>query len=78
MDQPAACVTVNVLPAIVSVPVRALPVFFDTLKVTVPLPLPEAPVSTVIQESFDVAVQAQPAWVVTAIEGLVPPPLPKF
>jgi hypothetical protein len=70
---PAFCVTVNTWPAIVSVPTRvAPPVFIDTLKTTSPLPLPVAPSSTVIQESFEVAVHAQLADVVTEIGLLVP------
>jgi len=63
-------VTVNVRPAIVSVPVRGLlPVFFVTLYLTVPDPVPESPFSTVMNASFDTAVHVQPAAVVTAMVG---------
>lgn len=58
----------NVRPAIVSVPVRGLlPLFLLTRYVTVPGPVPEAPVSTVMNELFDTAVHVQPATVVTAM-----------
>jgi len=47
----------------VSVPVRAAPVFAATAKVTFPLPVP--PFVTVIHGTLLVAVHAQPAFVVT-------------
>ena len=54
------------MPAIVIVPVRALPLVLSVIwNVTVPLPEPVAPVTTVIHCAFDVAVQVQPAVVVT-------------
>ena len=54
----AACVTVNVLPPIVIVPVRAtVVVFAAALQPTLPLPVPEAPVVTVSHASLLVAVQ---------------------
>ena len=56
-----ACVTVNVLPAIVSVPVRSAPELAATENVTVPLPLPLAPDAIVIHVAPLVAVHAQPA-----------------
>ena len=57
----ASCVTVNVLPPIVSVPVRGVvAVLAATLYVIDPLPLPVAPAVTVIQASLLVAVHAQP------------------
>src|SRR4029079_405866 len=61
------CVMVNVLPATVSVPVREV-VFglAATLYVTVPLPVPLAPVPMVIHASLLAAVQLQPAPAVTA------------
>lgn len=62
----AACDTVNVWPAIVSVPIRAGPVFAATLKVTLPLPVPVAPDVMVIQDALLAAVQPQPAPAVTA------------
>jgi hypothetical protein len=62
------CVTVNVWPAIVSVPVRAAPVLAAAVMLTVPLPVPEPPDVTVIQLTFGTAVHEQPALVVTALE----------
>ena len=57
----------NVWPAIVSVPVRALvPVFAVALKLTEPLPVPEAPAVTVSHAALLVADQVQPAAAVTA------------
>ena len=50
----------------VTVPVRLAPLFAANDSATLPLPLPLLPVVIAIQESFDVAVQAQPAVVVTA------------
>ncbi len=61
----AACVTVNVWPATVMVPVRAPPVFAATVNATDPFPLPLAPDVTVIHASLRLAVQAQPVPVVT-------------
>jgi hypothetical protein len=58
--------TVNVWPPIVAVPVRALPEFAATLKVTVPFPLPLAPAATVTQAALLVAVHVHPAAVDTA------------
>jgi hypothetical protein len=67
-----ACVTVKVLPAIVSVPVRdPAPVFAPTLYVTVPLPFPFEPPVTDSQLVFVVAVQMQPALAVTATVPVV-------
>jgi hypothetical protein len=63
----AACVTENVWPAIVIVPVRALVFGFDdALNVTVPLPLPLAPPVTVSQDVLLLtAVHAHPVAAVT-------------
>jgi hypothetical protein len=71
----AACVTVNVCPPMVSVPLRCeafgLPV---ALKLTAPLPLPPAPLVIVSHEmSLLTAVHAQPPGAVTAVEPVVPP-----
>jgi len=52
----------------VSVPVRPPPVFAPMLNVTVPLPAPDAPPVTVIQLTFETAVQAHPAPAVTATD----------
>ena len=70
----AACVTVNVLPAAVIVPLRAAPVLAATLNATVPLPPPDPPLAIVIHAAFEAAVHAHvPADAVTAIEPLPPP-----
>ena len=58
--------TVNGTPPIVSVPVRDAPALAATLNVVVPLPVPLAPPVIVSQVSLLVAVQLQPAAVVTA------------
>lgn len=52
----AACDTVNVLPATVIVPLRALPEFAATLNDTLPLPVPELPPDREIHAAFDAAV----------------------
>jgi hypothetical protein len=68
-----AWVTVKVWPATVSVPVRdEVDVLAATVNATVPLPLPEAPLVTVIHAALLVAVQAQPLVVVTATVELSP------
>ena len=60
------CVTVNACPAMVTIPVRdEMLVFAAILYPTVPLPLPEAPLVTVIHDAALPAVQAQPAAAVT-------------
>jgi hypothetical protein len=70
----AACVTVKLWPAIVSVAVRATVMLFAaTLKLTVPLADPLDPAVTVTQLASLVAVHAQPVIVVTAT--LPVPPL---
>jgi hypothetical protein len=70
----AACVTVNVLPPAVNVPVReVVAVFACTLYPTLPLPLPVPPAVMLIQLAPLVAVHPQPAGAVTLI---VPPPPP--
>src|SRR5947208_17173073 len=57
-----AWVTVKVLPAMVSVPVREVAaVLAPTLYVTVPLPVPLAPAVTLSHAVFVVAVHVQPA-----------------
>ena len=69
----AACsVTVNVDPAMVSVPVRlVVPVLAALLNVTVPDPEPDAPALTVIHAALLTAVHAQP---VPAVTMLLPGP----
>jgi hypothetical protein len=62
----AACVSVNVAPAIVSVAMRDEPVEFAAYDTpTMPFPDPEAPDAIVANAAGDVAVQAQPAPAVT-------------
>ena len=73
----ASCVTVNVWPAMVSVPVRTEPVFAATANETEPFPEPDAPEVTVIQLAFDAAVHAHPFDAVTLTDPL-PPPTPTF
>lgn len=57
--------TVKVCPAIVIVPLRKPSVLAATLKVIVPLPLPELPDVTVIHGTLLTAVRGQPNAVVT-------------
>jgi hypothetical protein len=75
VHDPAFCVTVNVWPPIVIVPVRAL-VFglADALNATVPGPVPVAPLVTVNHDvSLLTPVHEHPARVVTAVEPVPPP-----
>jgi hypothetical protein len=63
-----ACVTVNVAPAIVSVPTRLLvAVLAEKENPTVPLPDPEDPDVRVIQEALLAEVHAHPAAAVTVL-----------
>lgn len=62
----AACVTVKLFPAMVRTADRCVvPVWAATENPTVPLPLPVAPLEIVTHDAPLVAVQAQPAPVVT-------------
>ena len=73
----AACVTVKVCSAIVSVPVRCwTTAFAATVNVTVPPPLPLAPDVIVNHASLLTAVHAQPAIVVTVTVVPAPPDAP--
>lgn len=63
-EQPADCVTVTALPAIVTVPVRDGPDVGATLSVTVPAPMPVAG-ATVIQSALLEAVHGHPAPLAT-------------
>jgi hypothetical protein len=56
----------------VSVPLRALPVLAATVNATEPLPVPLAPAVTEIHGTLLMAVQAQPAALVTATLPLPP------
>jgi hypothetical protein len=67
------CVTVNVCPPIVRLPVRAVVlVFAAALKLTAPSPDPLAPAVTVIQGAPLDAIQAHPTPEVTAIDPTPP------
>jgi hypothetical protein len=66
----AAWFTVNVWPAIVSVPLRAGPVLAATLTVTTPLAVPLPPLAIVSHAAFGVAVHAHVAVTPTVV---VPP-----
>ena len=68
----AAWETVNVLPAINSMPLRAAPVLAATAKDTEPSPLPVRPLEIVIHGTSEVAVHAQPDPAVTDTEPLSP------
>jgi len=70
----ASCVTVNVAPAIVSVPVRIeATVLAATSNVTEPFPDPVAPPVRVIHGALLTAVQLQPVATVTALLPLAGP-----
>ena len=62
----------NDLPAIVMVPVRALPLFASTEYRTVPDPVPVAPLVIWIQLTLEEASQVHPEVVVTDTEPLPP------
>jgi hypothetical protein len=70
-----ACVTVNVCPAMVIVPVRCVvPPLLAAANATVPLPLPLAPLVTVSQEVLLLTpVHAHPVGAVTAVDPVPPP-----
>ena len=74
MHGAAVCVTVNVWPPTVIVPVRALVALLAaTLNATVAVSVPLAVLVTVTQLTLLVAVQLHPAPVVT-VKDPVPPP----
>ena len=69
----AACVTVKVAPAIVSVPVRLdATVFAATVNPTVPFPEPVAPLVIVIHATLLTAVHEHPVATVTALLPVPP------
>ena len=70
---PLACVTVCVWPAIEMAAVRSGPVFAAAVNATVPLPVPLAPEVIEIHVAGVVAVQAQPAGLVTPTDVPAPP-----
>jgi hypothetical protein len=68
-----ACVTVKVLPAIVSVPVRlVVPAFAATVNDTGPEPVPAAPELIVIHAALLTATQVHPAPAVTVLVPVPP------
>ena len=68
-----ACMTLNVWPPTVNVPVRGTELAFaDALKATLPLPLPLAPLVTVNHPLLLTPVQAQPFGAATAAEPVPP------
>jgi hypothetical protein len=70
------CVTVNVWPAIVRVPVRLLPVLLlATVNLTEPFPVPLDPLVIVIQFAVLTAVHVQLGCVVTDTGPPLPPSL---
>jgi len=71
---PCPWLTVNVCPAMVSVPDRAGPVVAATVNCTSPLPLPFVLPLIVIQDSPLFAVQVHPSPAVTVT---LPPPPPE-
>ena len=70
------CITVNVCPAMVIVPVLAFVGFAATVNVTIPLLLPMTPVVTVIHESLLTALHVQLVVAATLIVGPTPPDAP--
>jgi len=68
----ALCETVNEVPLMVSVAVRDAPVFAATVKLTVPLPLPDPPLVIVTNVALLVAVHVQPVPAVTGTEPVPP------
>jgi hypothetical protein len=68
----ADCVTVNVWPPTAIVPLRAAPMFTATVKLMVPLPVPDPPLTIVIHGVVVVAVHEQLGSV--AVTAMVPGP----
>ena len=69
----AACVTLNVWPAMLRVPARGPPVLAATLNPTDPFPLPLAPEVTSTHPALLLAVQVQPLPLVDTSTVPVPP-----
>jgi hypothetical protein len=63
--QGVACVTVNVCPAIVTIPTLSAPTLSAIEMNTLPLPLPLAPETIVMNGAVVAAVHAQPPGAVT-------------
>jgi hypothetical protein len=70
---PESCVTVNVCPPAVIVPLRATPVLAATVNCTCPLPVPLAPDVMASHAALLLAVQAHPAPAVTVNDPDAPP-----
>src|SRR6185369_16539655 len=68
-----SCVTVNVCPAAVIVPLRAAPVLAATVNCTVPPPVPLEPEAMAIQAALAVALHAQVPAVFTLNDPEPPP-----
>ena len=68
----ALCEMVNDVPPMASVAVRDAPLFAATVKFTVPLPLPDAPLVIVTNVALLVAVHEQPVPAVTGTEPVPP------
>jgi hypothetical protein len=69
----AACVTTSRRPPIAIDPVRTVPAGFGSTRyVTLPSPVPDAPVSTVIQDAPETADHPQPPATVTSTLELPP------
>jgi len=69
----APCVTVKVCPAMVNVPMRLVSALFAATEyVTVPLPVPDLPDTTLIQLALLTAVQEHPDIEVTFTVALPP------
>jgi hypothetical protein len=66
--------TVNVCPAIVTVPLRAVPGFGATVSTTLPLPVPLAPDLIVMNAELLTAVHAHVAALVPTLTVRVSPP----
>jgi hypothetical protein len=71
--QPLSCVTVNVWPVTLIVPLRAAPEFGAAANCTVPGPLPLDPAVTLIHAAFETAVHAHDKFVFTVNEPGLPP-----
>ena len=67
-----SCVTVNVCPATVMVPLRPAPRFGGTANATDPLPVPDALEVTVIHRALEAAVHGHVPPVVTATDPVPP------
>jgi hypothetical protein len=70
--QPCPCDTVNVCPAMASVPLREGPVVAAAVNPTLPLPAPVAPLVMLSHGALLDAVQAQPGPAVTATDPAPP------